>query len=334
MGDILCHSMYSIFMRADRLVSIILILERRGKRTCASLAKELEVSRRTILRDIEALSYAGIPVQAEGGHGGGVSLDEAYKSGLSGLGEAELRALLLGADASLADDLGMGEALRAAKLKIEAAGPKRFEPALEALRRRILVDSRWWWHEKSSDVFLAPLQDAVFRDEIVEVEYEHYDGSFSRGRLEPYGLVAKSGFWYLVGRREGEFRSYRVSRFRELIPTGELFSRDGLFDLREWWPTNAERFAAEFSAYRFMVVVPEASLPFLRRIAPGRADVRGPDALRPGWVEVEVGLDSSMYAELIVLGLGTECRVLEPASLAAAVAERARRALEALGRES
>jgi predicted DNA-binding transcriptional regulator YafY len=316
-------------MRADRLVSIVLILEKRGKRTCAALAEELEVSRRTILRDIEALSYAGIPVIAEGGRGGGLSLDGAYRSGLSGLGEGELRALLLGADASLAEDLGLGEQLRLARLKLEASGPRRFEPALETLQRRIYVDSRWWWREKEADAFIPLLQEAVLRDEIVEGEYERYDGSSSAGRLEPYGLVAKSGLWYLVGRREGEYRCYRVSRFSELRFADERFSREAGFDLRVWWPSNAERFAAEFSAYGFTLALPEGSVPFLRRIAPGRVEVLGPDARQAGWVEAEVGLDSSLYAELVVLGLGAECRILKPRSLAAAVVARSRAALEA-----
>lgn len=331
MGDNLRHSIYTFFVRADRLVSIILILERRGPRTCSALAEELEVSRRTILRDIEALSGAGIPVIAEGGHGGGVRLDEAYRSGLSGLGEGELKALLLGADASLAEDLGLGEQLRLARLKLAAQGPKSLEPVFEMLQRRIYVDSRWWWREKEADAFLAPAQAAVLRDEIVECAYERYDGSLGRGRLEAYGLVAKSGFWYFVARRGGELRCYRVSRIRELCPTGERFERDPSFDLRSWWPKNAERFAAEFSAFRFKVAVPETSLPFLRRIAPGRAEVLGAHPRRKDWIEVEVGLDSSLYAELVVLGLGAECRVLEPDSLEEAVLARARSALRGRG---
>jgi len=120
-------------MRADRLVSIILILQSRGSLTCAALAEELEVSRRTILRDLSSLSMAGVPVMAEGGHGGGVRLDESYRAGLTGLGEGELRALLVSTDGALAADLGMGEAFRLGRLKLQAARAKRFEPSLEIL---------------------------------------------------------------------------------------------------------------------------------------------------------------------------------------------------------
>jgi len=318
-------------MRADRLVSIILILEGRGRTTCADLARELEVSRRTILRDIGALSYAGIPVQAEGGKGGGVFLDEAYRSGLTGLGEEELKALLIGADPALAADLGWEEALRAAKLKLEASRSPGGGAALAILQRRLLVDSRWWWREEGADAFLEALREAVFADEAVEAEYERYDGTGSSGRLEPYGLVAKAGFWYLIGRRGLELRCYRVSRFRSVRPTGERFVRDGGFDVRDWWPKNEERFAGEFSSYRFIVAVSESGLLFLRRIVPGRVEAIGPCAAVPGWTQVEVGLDSALNAELVILGLGLECRVLEPRSLAQAAVERARLCIQAHG---
>jgi predicted DNA-binding transcriptional regulator YafY len=314
-------------IRADRLVSIILILQSRGSRTCAALAEELEVSRRTILRDLEALSFAGVPVIAEGGRGGGVRLDESYRSGLTGLGEGEVRALVLGADAALASDLGMGESFRLGRLKLQAAQAGRLDPSLEKLQRRVLVDSRWWWRDEGAESFLPLLQEAVFGDAAVEAEYEHYDGSPGGGRIEPYGLVAKSGQWYLVGRRGGGLRSYRVSRFRSVRPTGEVFERDESFDLREWWPANGDRFAAEFSAYKFVVALPEEGLRLVRQLAPGRASARGPDPERRGWIVADIRVDSSLYAELIVLGLAGECRVVEPAALSDAVNARARAAL-------
>ncbi len=180
-------------MRADRLIGLILILQSRGKMRGEVIARELEVSRRTILRDVEALSAAGVPILAEGGHGGGIWLDESYRSSLTGLVEGELRAPILGADASLAEDLGMGEAYRLGRGKLIAAPPRRFEPAIEMVQRRILVDSRLWWREAVAESFLAPLQEAVFADALVQAEYRHFDDSVRSGLLEPYGLVAKAG---------------------------------------------------------------------------------------------------------------------------------------------
>lgn len=319
-------------MRADRLVSIILILQGRGARTCAALASELEVSRRTILRDLDALSTAGVPVIAEGGHGGGVHLDESYRAGLTGLGEGELRALVIGADDALARDLGMGEAFRLGRLKLAAAQAKRFEPALDVLQRRVLIDSRWWWHEAGADQFLAPLQAAVLSDEVVAADYEHYDGSVRRGSIEPYGLVAKSGLWYLVGRRDGRLRTYRVSRFRSVRRSGQRFVRGDDFDIRTWWPANQKNLAAELSSFRFTLALPEDNLRVVRRIAPGRVEVLRADPRDQGWKVVEIAVDSSLYAELIVLALGEDCRVIAPTSLARAVAARARAALRGLAR--
>jgi predicted DNA-binding transcriptional regulator YafY len=321
-------------MRADRLVSIILILQSRGSLTCAALAEELEVSRRTILRDLSSLSMAGVPVMAEGGHGGGVRLDESYRAGLTGLGEGELRALLVSTDGALAADLGMGEAFRLGRLKLQAARAKRFEPSLEILQRRVFVDSRWWWHDESADAFLAPLQEAVFGDEVVAAQYEHYDGSCRRGRIEPHGIVAKSGLWYLVARRDGALRSYRVSRFRSVRRTGDRFTRSEDFDIRTWWPANEKRFAAEFSSFRFVIALPDEGLRVVRRIAPGRVTLLRRDPGREGWKVAEVGVDSSLYAELVVLSLGADFHLLEPSSLAKAVAARARATLAALGKRA
>jgi predicted DNA-binding transcriptional regulator YafY len=316
-------------LRAERLIALLLILQNRGKRTCRALAEELEVSRRTVLRDVDALSSAGIPVMAEGGRGGGVWLDEAYRSSLTGFSEAELRALLIGGDAALSDDLGLGEAFSLGRLKLRASLPRRYEDALESIRRKILIDSRWWWNEETESAFLRPLQEAVLKDAVVEAEYERYDGSSAGGRIEAYGLVAKAGLWYFVGRREGEYRSFRASRFRSLRDTGRRFVRDTSFNLEEWWARSAESFVREFSAYRFVIALPEERLRFVRWIAPGRVEVRGPHVPREGWVEAEIGLDSELYAELLILGLDAECRILEPRALAEAVVARARASMDA-----
>jgi predicted DNA-binding transcriptional regulator YafY len=316
-------------LRAERLIALILILQNRGKRTCRALAEELEVSRRTVLRDVDALSSAGIPVMAEGGRGGGVWLDDAYRSSLTGFSEAELRALLIGGDAALSGDLGLGEAFSLGRLKLRASLPRRYEEALETVQKRILVDSRWWWNEETESAYLRPLQEAVLEDRVLEAEYERYDGSAGGGRIEAYGLVAKAGLWYFVGRREGEHRSYRVSRFRSVYDTGERFDRDPAFDLGDWWAKSAKSFAREFSAYRFVVALPEERLRFVRWIAPGRVEVRGPHVPCKGWIEAEIGLDSQLYAELLLLGLDGECRILEPRALAEAVVARARAAIEA-----
>ena len=150
-------------LRADRLISLILELQDHGKTTAARLAAALGVSRRTILRDLDALSLSGVPVLAEGGPGGGVWLDPAYRTSLTGLKEAELRTLLVAGDARLLDDLGWGQAFLESQRKLRASVPRRFEPGVDHLRRRLVVDSRWWWHE-AGEPNLEVLQAAVWED--------------------------------------------------------------------------------------------------------------------------------------------------------------------------
>jgi len=314
-------------MRADRLISLVLLLQERGWTTTTLLADELGVSRRTVLRDLEALSLSGVPVMAEGGPGGGVGLDPGYRTTLTGLKEAEVKALLAVGDPALLDDLGWGQAYRQGQSKVKASVPRKFESGLDQVRRRLVIDSRWWWHQTPDAVF-DTLQSAVWGDGVIEAEYETWEGTLKTYRLEAYGLVAKAGLWYFVGRRD-EWRTYRVSRFRDLRVVG-AFVRDPLFDLAQWWPLHSQEFAQSFSGYRFSVALPADAVRYLRAIAPGRVDVRGPWDQRAQWVVAEVGLDSSLYAELVVLGLN-EGVVLDPPELAEAVVHRARQALDQYG---
>ena len=313
-------------MRADRLISLILALQDRGKTTAAHLAAALGVSRRTILRDIDALSLSGVPVLAEGGLGGGIWLDPAYRTSLTGMKEAELRTLLAAGDARLLDDLGWGQTFRETQAKLRASVPRRFEPGVEHMRQRLIIDSRWWWHE-AGEPNLEVLQAAVWGDRVIEGEYQTWEGGAKAVRLEAYGLAAKAGLWYFVGRREGEWRTYRVSRFASLR-AAEAFARDPQFDLSTWWPAHAAEFAGEMAGFRFSLALPEDRLRYLRGIAPGRVDPVGPWG-RPGWVRVELGLDSSLYAELVVLGLGRRCAILDNPQLAKAVVRRCREGLAA-----
>jgi predicted DNA-binding transcriptional regulator YafY len=313
-------------MRADRLISIILLLQHRGRMTCAQLAQELEVSRRTILRDIDALSYAGIPVITEGGPGGGVGLSDEYRTSLTGLNNDEVRSLFVSNDGALLEDLGWGEAYRMSRLKLNASLPADARNGAEAAQRRLLIDSRWWWHQEQPEDELGRLQEAVFGDRIVEFDYERYDGSASHVRAAAYALVAKSGLWYLIGRRDEELRCFRVSRISSMTPAGERFKRQPDFDIREWWPKNSQSFAEEFSAYRCVLSVPESELRLVQRMAPGRARI----VRKNKWIDVELGVESEWYAQLIVMGLGSNCRIISPKKLAASVSQRIQEVLGAI----
>lgn len=305
-------------MRADRLLSIMLILQAQGKTTTLALADRLEVSRRTILRDIEALSIAGVPVYAEAGHGGGVYLDEHYRVSLTGLKEAEVRALFVSSQLGPLQDVGLGHAAEATLLKLFAALPSLHRQEAERMQQRIHLDPAWWWHKGETLPYLETLKAAVFGDCCVQVRYERGDGSVSERILEPYSLVAKASVWYLIARREGELRTYRVSRFMAVEVLDTHFERDEAFDLAQYWHTHSSEFVASMPDFAFTLRLAAARVQFMNWYAAERYTIRdaSPDGAA---LLVDVCLSSLEEARMLVLGLGTDAEVIEPEALREAV---------------
>jgi predicted DNA-binding transcriptional regulator YafY len=319
-------------MRADRLLSIMLLLQTRGKLTAAALAERLEVSRRTILRDIDALSAAGVPIYADGGHGGGIALDEGYRTTLAGLQEREARALVIGANGPLLREIGLGEAADSTILKLLAGLPAAHRPSVEHIRQRILIDPAWWWRDEQAQVWWDQLQAAVYEDRCIEAVYERHDGTVAERTLEPYSLVAKSSVWYLIAGRDGELRTYRVARFRQIRLLHRHFERRADFDLATHWRDQLERFGTLQPEYGFTLAISAERLGFVQQIVPGRSRQLGPPDDR-GWVLVRIQLDSRDLALMLVFGLGADAEVVEPAELQAAVLSRARAVLGAAAAE-
>jgi predicted DNA-binding transcriptional regulator YafY len=310
-------------MRADRLLAIMLLLQSRGKMKAVSLAAELGVSRRTILRDIEALSISGVPIYAEGGHGGGITLDEGYRTNLTGLQEEEARTLFLASNESLLKQLKLGEAAERTLLKLSAALPTRHQAAVQHIRQRILIDPSWWWQDSQPPHFWEPLQQAVYEDRCVRVLYERYDGEVVEHILEPYSLVAKSSIWYLVAKREQEFRIYRVTRLHDFTLLGHTFERDATYDLPTFWQSHLQEFVDSMAEVSVTLEVHPERLHFVKWLTPGRHQVDEP-AGEDGWYTVDVQMESVELAKMLVFGLGSQARVVEPRSLYDAVVAAAR----------
>lgn len=304
-------------MRADRLLSIVLLLQRQGKMTADNLARQLEVSRRTILRDVEALSFAGIPLYTEGGHGGGIALDEKYRTSLTGLNEAEVQALFIASNQQLFHEIGLGAAVESTLLKLFAALPARHQPAADHIRQRIYIDPVWWWHEGQTMPFWSELQAAVHEDRCIRVRYENYNGVIAERELEPYSLVSKSSHWYLVAKREGELRTYRVARLQSVEVLATYFQRDQAFDLPTYWQAHLHEFAAAFSEYEFSLRIHPDRINFARWLTPGRNLTLSTDA--QGWQTIKFQMESDHLAQMLVFGLGAACEVIEPLSLKEAV---------------
>src|SRR5215472_402778 len=222
-------------MRADRLLSILLLLQTHQRLTGRDLAKRLEVSERTIHRDMEALGMAGVPVVAERGTGGGWSLLEGYRTNLTGLTGTEMQALLLAKPSRLLADLGLRQAADAALLKLLAAMPAITRHAAEYARQRLHVDGAGWHEAAEAVPYLLPIQEAIWQERKLRLTYQRGDGTTVERLTDPLGLVAKSGVWYLVAAVDGELRSYRVSRVQSAQATEESFARPPTFDLAAYW---------------------------------------------------------------------------------------------------
>lgn len=311
-------------MRADRLFSIVLLLQSHRQLTSRDLAGRLEVSARTIHRDMEALSGAGVPVVAERGTGGGWSLLGEYRTNLTGLNEAEIQSLFVIKPARLLADLNLEKAAEGAFLKLLAALPSVFRRGAEYARQRIHVDVTGWNRAEESVPHLHALQEAIWQERRVRMSYARGECEAIERVADPLGLVAKGSVWYLVAAVEGEIRSYRVSRVVGVEALNEPCSRPADFDLAAFWEQSAAKYRAHLPGYRARVRVRReivARMPYAGRFA--RIERTGePD--EKGWVEVSLRFDAEDIACEYALGFGTQLEVLEPDALREKVLKAAR----------
>jgi predicted DNA-binding transcriptional regulator YafY len=221
-------------MKSERLLTALLLLQSKGRMSARELARELEVSERTIYRDLDALSAAGIPVYAERGARGGIRLSDGYRAALTQLGEEEVRALFVSAADPLAD-LGMGGSLRRTLAKLAGALPESKRKTAERARGRIHVDPRRWRHPEQPREHLAVLQRALWDDRCVNLHYRDGSGKETTRRIEPLGLVAKAGVWYVVARSGADMRVFRAERIIAADELSERFTRPAGFDLERYW---------------------------------------------------------------------------------------------------
>lgn len=315
-------------MRADRLFSIVLLLQSHRQLTSRDLAGRLEVSARTIHRDMEALSGAGVPVVAERGAGGGWSLLGEYRTNLTGLNEAEIQSLFVIKPSRLLADLNLEKAAEGAFLKLLAALPSVFRRGAEYARQRIYVDVTGWNRVEESVPHLHALQEAIWQERRVRISYARGECDAIERVADPLGLVAKGSVWYLVAAVEGEVRSYRVSRVRGVEVLDEACLRPPDFDLAVFWEQSAAQYRAHLPSYRARVRVRQeivARMPYAGRFA--RIEQTGqPD--EDGRVEMSLRFDAEEMACEYALSFGTQLEVLEPAALRERVLAAARGVVE------
>jgi predicted DNA-binding transcriptional regulator YafY len=302
-------------MRADRLLSILLLLQAHRRLTAGELARRLEVSPRTIYRDLDALSAAGVPVYAERGSGGGCRLADGYRTNLTGLNDAELQTLVLSKPARLLADLGLRETADAALLKLLAALPDRARREAEQARRRIHIDVTGWNRPDEAAPHLPALQEAIWRERRARLAYRRSDDAAVERLVDPLGLVAKGSVWYLVAGVEGEIRTYRVSRVDAVGLIDEACVRPDDFDLEAYWRQASARFRASLPRYPATVRIDATILARLRH-AGGYARierVEEPDA--DGWMTLAMDFETEESACAYVLSFGPRIEVVEPRDL-------------------
>ncbi len=310
-------------MRADRLLSIMLMLQAQRRMTARDLADRLEVSERTIHRDMESLSTAGVPVVAERGIGGGWSLLGEYRTNLTGLNEAEVQALFLARSPRLLDDLGLGKAAEAAFIKLFATVPSASRHNAESASQRIYVDVTGWNRSEESAPFLTLLQDAVWQERRLRFTYQRGDDCSVERVVDPLGLVAKGSVWYLVAAIDGDIRNYRVSRVLQAELTDQKFTRPESFDLVAHWHQSYIEFKSKFPRYLVTARVhPEAinRLYILGRFS--RIErVDPPD--EDGWAKVSICFQFEDDACECLLGFGDQVEILDPPELRRKIINRA-----------
>ncbi|MFI2782341.1 helix-turn-helix transcriptional regulator [Streptomyces sp. ALB3] len=316
-------------MRAARLIKMVLLLQSRPSMTAAELAGELEVSERTVTRDAQALSEAGVPVYAERGRAGGYRLVGGYRTRLTGLARHEAEALFLSGLPSALREMGLDDAASAARLKVSAALLPSLRDASDSAARRFHLDAPGWYHDPATPGLLPALAEAVWDDRLVTARYSRRPPDEVERELAPYGLVLKAGVWYLCARAGDDFRVYRIDRFTAVTVSGTRFVRDGGFDLPRFWAERAAQFArsilrtevtlrlTEDGARRLPHVVDRAA------VDEAMAGASAPDAEGRRTVVLPVESEEVAYSQL--LSLGAEVEVLAPATLREHLADTAER---------
>ncbi|MGW3660432.1 helix-turn-helix transcriptional regulator [Streptomyces sp. NPDC005151] len=308
-------------MKSDRLLSILLLLQTRGLVTATELAERLEVSVRTIYRDIEALSASGVPVYAERGRHGGIALLPGFRTDVTGLTADEARALFVLAAEGAHAALGLDEALGSALRKVMAALPEPHRPAAELTSRRILVDPVRWMSGPRPTVDVAELHEAVLADRRLRLNYRHSGTSTPRAyTVDPYGLVVKAGVWYLVADRDGVPRLFRADRVRRAELADEPVVRRPGVELADLWGALRRQVDERPGRVRLRVRVHRSRLDLFVRLhggaLTGEPSPEGPDGREAGeeggeWLRAELAVDSVEWARAL-LSFGPNVEVLSP----------------------
>jgi predicted DNA-binding transcriptional regulator YafY len=315
-------------MRASRLLSIQMLLQSRGRMSASALADALEVSPRTLYRDVDALSAAGVPVYAERGRHGGFRLLDGWKTSLTGLTPAESQAVFLAGLPGPAADLGLARELDSARLKLLAALPSAWHDDAQRIGGRLHLDPVDWYRDAEPVPWLATVAQAVWQEQRLAMCYESWRGTAAR-RVDPLGLVLKAGVWYLVAAQGGPPKTFRISNICSAAALDERAARPPSFDLAAYWRESIRRFERELYRSQAIVLATPAGLKALAYLssAVAKAVAAAPTTRRrrDGRLRLQIPIESIEHATGQLLRLAPEVEVVAPDALRAATLERLRR---------
>jgi predicted DNA-binding transcriptional regulator YafY len=311
-------------MRADRLIAMLMLLQTHRRLTAHQLAEELEVSERTIYRDVMALNLAGIPIYTESGPGGGIALIENYQTDLTGLRPEEVQALSMLAIPAPLVQLGVGDALKAALLKLTASVPPSARGNQAQVHQRIHLDATWWFQSDEPMPHLVTIKQAVWQDQLLRITFLGDFNYIGEMIVAPYGLVAKASVWYLIYAHAERIRVRRISRILSAELLAEHFSRPVDFDLADFWHTWCAQYEQDRPSYQVQALVSPAlaeRLPSL--LQDNQPDILNtpPSASDEGWQRMNLHFESFEDARTRLLGFGGAVEVLTPLALRKSIAD-------------
>jgi predicted DNA-binding transcriptional regulator YafY len=306
-------------MKASRLLSIMMMLQTRGRMTAPALAEALEVSERTILRDIDQLSTAGVPIWGDRGRNGGFQLREGWSTDLTGLTEAEAQALFLAGLPGPATELGLDAMATSARLKVIASLPAESREQADRVASRLHVDMVDWYQAQETPAFLREAADAVWGAYRIEVTYESWRG-LSHRALEPLGLVLKGGAWYLVAKVVGkpDPSTFRLANIHELKRSSRRFKRPSRFDLAKHWRAAMVKYEAELYRMTAHIAVSPRGERWLANARVKTAPLPSDDSridTPPGWKTLIMPIESIDQGVRKLLAYGAEVKIVGPQAL-------------------
>ncbi|MDN4075027.1 helix-turn-helix transcriptional regulator [Fictibacillus terranigra] len=302
-------------MRADRLIAILLLLQNKGKLTTKELAEQLEVTPRTVHRDMESLSASGIPVVADRGKSGGWRLLEKYKTNLTGLKANELKSLFISPSVQLLSDLGITQDWNDAREKLLASIPASFHQEALDVWDRIHVDTSSWRQSPEKTTAFRTLQEAIWEERKLQILYERADGEAKERVVNPLGLVAKGSTWYLIASVNEDIRNYRISRITSAVKTEDAFTRPADFNLAQYWESSTKSFMKALPTYETEVELSPSIVPRIKFTGRFMQNIKLDAPLNDRWVPATICFDTEQEAAEFILGFSNQVRVIRPENL-------------------